>query len=85
MATTTKKAPDLKVLQAEIKYLRAKNRRLDEVFTSIQTRQSRKLLYDKLTLADAKQIGVNIEALIAYACGDVSKAELKKTLKHVAV
>ena len=85
MAKTPKKAPDLKALQAEIKYLRAENRRLDEVFTSIQTRQSRKLLYDKLTLADAKQIGVNINALFDYASGDITKAQLNKTLKHVGV
>lgn len=83
MATTPQKAPDLKTLQAEIKHLKAENRRMDEVISIIQTRQSRKLLYDGLTLAEAKQIGVNINALFEYAFGDITKAQLNKVVKHV--
>lgn len=85
MAKTLKKAPDIKTLQAEIKYLKAENRRMDEVLCSIQTTQSRKLLYDWLTLADAKQIGTNIGALCDYFYGDITAAQLKKTIKAVPV
>ena len=83
MATTPKKAPNLKTLQAEIKYLKAENCRMNEVISIVQTRHSRKLLYDGLTLADAKQIGVNINALFDYAAGDITRAQLNKVVKHV--
>lgn len=83
MAKTPKKAPDIKALQAEIKFLKAENKLMDEAITAIQTRHSRKLLYDWLTLSDAKQIGVNIETIIAYTCGDITKTEMTKTIKHV--
>ena len=76
---------DMANMKSEIDYLRGELRRLGDALTSIQTTQSRKLLYDGLTLDKAKQIGINIEATISYAFGDMTLAELKKTFKTVPV
>lgn len=80
-----KKTPtdDSKKQLAEIKWLRAENERLSETYIVIQTNHSRLLQYDGLTNKQVKQIGANIEALIEYAFGGLTKAELGKTLKRV--
>jgi hypothetical protein len=73
-----------KELRAEIKYLQAENKRLDSTLIAIQTRHSRLLLYDNLTLPKARQIGENIGALVEYAFGDITGAQLKKKVKYLS-
>jgi hypothetical protein len=58
---------------------------MDDVLCCIQTKHSRKLLYDGLTVTAAKQIGVNIAAMIDYAHGDITKSQVNRIVKEVGV
>ena len=83
MPTKTKTTTDSKKLLAEIKALREENEHLGHALSVINTKQSRLLAYPWMTLEKARQIGLNIEATIDYASGDLTKAEYLKAVKTV--